>query len=201
MEGLAGGAPKRDTNVVLLLTLFLMLLAFFAVLSSLAAPQRARSKAVSASLSQTFRGAPDDAAVAREPLARALAAAVENFESRDRIAPRIVGERIQIAMPANALFELGEARLKPEAARFAAEVGRALGTSPPGWRYEAEVVIGGRPYGPAAPDLPADLALSRAYDLGRALARAGAPPSLGVGVSPEGESTVILAVRVIEAVP
>ncbi|MBF0335605.1 MAG: hypothetical protein HQL40_18495 [Alphaproteobacteria bacterium] len=207
MEG-RGDAPRQQAggSLHLLLSVYLLLLAFFVLLNSMSSIERDRSKAALDSVSDRFAAAPppaeaplvmhpDEIAAAQrlhDVLGQVLRAAVPVA----RVDVVLPGRLMQATMPALALFQEGAAALRPGRRELVAQLVEALADAPVGLRYECDVLIG-----VAAPngDLPTTetLETARAGVFGRAMAASGAKPGLvAVGVEAGDPELVRLLFRV-----
>jgi hypothetical protein len=202
-------------NVVMLLSLFLLLLVFFIVLNAISSRDRKLARGTDGAGASQVEAPIDPAAVvgrgagegsgkspsaveAREQLEKSLVAAVEAWSDRVMIERRIEGERLELVFPVSGLFLPAEARYRGRRERFIAELGRALGKAPPGWRFEADVAVDGRPRSPVQVDIPGEIAIARAIALARTMRRTGAMPeavSVGVTGTDDGSVRVRFAAR------
>lgn len=199
---------RGDGGIVLLLSLKLILLAFFILLNSIAELETSRMRAVLDSVDQAFDGTdraiPDpatepagsgvlsEAADALSQVHALVSAAIPGAEAK------IVGDSrsLRIDLPAGALFRIGEDRIRPSRSVLVRRVARALMPDPAGaQRYEIEVLhgIGARRAGngPAA-----TLEIRRGGSLARALVTQGLPAeALSVGLLPEHPERIRLTLR------
>ena len=209
----------RQRNVVMLLSLFLLLLVFFIVLNAIASRDKragrgtdgAGASEVEATIDPVAlagesagegKGTIPSATEARERLETSLVATVEAWSDRIMIERRIEGQRLELVLPVSGLFLPAEARYRGRRERFVAEIGQALGKAPPGWRFEVDVAVDGRPRSPVQVDIPGEIAIARAIALARTLRRTGAAPeavSVGVTGTDDGSIRVRFAVREIGA--
>lgn len=208
MDG-RGDAPRHQagSSLHLLLSVYLLLLAFFVLLNSMSSIERVRSKAALDSVSERFAATqpPAEAPLVMHP--DEIAAAQRLQDSLGEVLRSVVpvalvevvlpGRLMQATMPALALFQEGEATLRPGRRELVQQLVEALAETPPGLRYECDFLIGVA----AAPggDLPttATLGTARAATFGRALAASGAKPgTIAVGVEKGDPETVRLLFRV-----
>lgn len=175
------GDPRKALGgpgtVTLFLALYLLVLAFFILLNSMAAYEEVKSKAVLESLSTTF--ASQGAATGDDPF---LAAAGESAAAREFQAQvgRLVqaaipaarvellrpGRLMQVEFPADMLFLPDSAALRPGQVPLLDRLVAAMSVPPPGLRYELDFTIGAGP----APQL------ARAGAFARGMAERGAAP-------------------------
>lgn len=187
----------QSGTVIVFLSLFLLVLAFFIVLVAISTVEEVKSKAVMQSLTSTFQamvpvGAEPSDFTAKEGEILGGAAFQEKitglFSTAFQVAKvEIVkpGRLMRVQMPSAALFADGEARVRPAAHTFVDRVVAALGARPPGMRFDLEFVIGaGRPADRMLP-VSQTLEMARAGAFARAMLARGAPPeSLSIGLMP-----------------
>lgn len=146
---------QGDSGIVLLLSLKLILLAFFILLNSIAEIESTRMRAVLDSVDQAFNGSyrsiPDpatepagsgvltEAADALSQVHALISAEIPGSEAK------VVGdsEALRFDLPAGALFQIGEAKLRPSRRELLRRLARALMPDPSGaQRYEIEILHG-----------------------------------------------------------
>lgn len=200
----------RQGTVVIFLSLFLMVLAFFIVLVAISTVEEVKSKAVMNSLSSTFTtyqptGAKptDFTAKEGEVLGRpefqeeitGVFATTLQVAKVEIVKP---GRLMRARMPADAIFYEGENRIKPHVLPFFDRIVAALGSRPPGIRFDMEFVIGAA--GPENGALPVreSLEMTRSGAFAREMISRGAPPdSVAIGLVPgdPGQVTMRFYVR------
>lgn len=196
--------------LIQILSLYLLLLAFFIVLSRLSSGEKMRSEAVSSSLSITFatEGRPakrvtrvtslagtviDDPA----PLARIgeLVRAELNFAIVREIVP---GGVMELTVETDRLFTGAEIAVNPLYRRFFERLAATLTDPPRDVRYDVEIAIG---VGTAANEPGIRLAAARSAFLSAILTRAGAPArTLAAGVEPDAPARTRMVFHVRPAV-
>ncbi|GHU00456.1 hypothetical protein FACS1894186_1040 [Alphaproteobacteria bacterium] len=191
-ESAAAYARTESQTLWLFLSLYLMLLGFFIVLSASATFDAGKAKAASESLNAALSsvrpvslalGDDDDDPQGARLLARLAGAA--RLDPSVSAAPSGNGLDLAIFVPVEAMFHAGSPSIKPGRNALLdrlAGILRNAGQSE--WRYRLSAIV------PAAyaPDgrLPATptLASARAAELLRAMVRRGAPPaSLSAGIA------------------
>jgi len=199
-------------HVVPLLSLNLILLAFFILLNALSEVRADKSRAVLDSINRTFRGelvSPEDdlayiASLGSLPRAAALVRAVGSvFESAFPLARSSQLNRadmMRIDLPVTDLFKPGAGTLRPDRRVMVRRLARALMRDRLGvpLKYDLEFL-----HGVAMPDVtgaaPPDYALQvrRGRDLARHLLRQSLPPeALSVGLLPGRADIVRFVLRV-----
>lgn len=202
MPGFGGGSFRRwrgDINLATLLSLQLLLLAFFVLLTAVSRFEGDRSRSVIASVQATFgpiAGRPDgEGGRAASADAVALGAFREEIGHLARTAIPLTrveaatpSDVMQIDLPADAFFRPEESRPKPARRSFFRRLVAALAHRPAGSRYELELR--------QSTHLPQPLAVARAGALARALAAAGVPEdSLSVGIGPGDAGRIRFVIR------
>jgi flagellar motor protein MotB len=196
---------SRDTprNALLLqmLSVYLLLLAFFVVLNSISHVEAARTRAVSGSLNETFSvdgrpdertvlftsdagSAPRDAAMLTR-IGDLIRTELELVEARD-VEP---GRSMEITLPADVLFVPGRASIDPLRRPLIERIARSLADPLPGMRYDADIIVG--------TDGSARLSTRRAAYLASIFTVAGAPPrSVSAGTDRESPGSLKLVFHV-----
>ena len=146
-------AARRDPTLILILSLYLLLLAFFILLNNISEVEKARSKAVSGSLQSTFssRGrptsnpAPFTTAIGNVPSEEslegrlgALVRAELRLASFDVIKP---GRLMQLRVHESALFAGPDNELSATGRRLIDKIAGEIGNPPRGVRYEVEILL------------------------------------------------------------
>jgi len=202
----------EDAGIVLMLSLQLILLAFFILINSIAEIESMRMRAVLDSVDNAFNGTyrsiPDPATApagsgvlteATDGLSQVhalVSAAIPGANAK------YVGdsETLRIDLPANALFAIGEDRLRASRADLVRRLARALMPDPSGaQRYEVEVLHGtARRSGheAPAPDGTLPLEIRRDGALAQALRAQGLPAeALSIGLLPNRPELIRLILR------
>ncbi|WP_119459774.1 hypothetical protein [Rhodospirillaceae bacterium SYSU D60014] len=181
-----GQSARRHGNVThaTLLSLQLLLLAFFALLTALSSFEGDRSRLVIDSLQSAF-ASPLAEPAARTAVERSEFLVLQRLQEAvgdlvrteiplTRVARTEPGRAMRLDLPAEAFFGAGEARLNPMQRSLFERLVAALDHRPAAYRYEIDVL---QPDG-----LPPELLLARADALAEAMTMAGVPASsLSVG--------------------
>lgn len=207
------GRGNAGAGMMSVLSLFLLLLAFFILLNSLARFETTRTQAILGSLYATFNTLDPDGAEREFGSFVGLLAAADALEGELGGRLRTVleagrfdlvgdGEVVGLDVAVEDLFDADGAAL-PRLDAFAAEVAAARGTVPAGYRAEVEVVV---PAGTGPIDRRDSATLQRAIavagEVVRALDRAGiADRALmaGIGSGPAGR--IRIEFRIVDATP
>ncbi len=199
--------------MTLLLSLNLILLAFFILLNSLADIETDRARAVLASVNQAFNGEVEVAG--HRPAVSSLLGALPEVEAKLRevgslfesIAPSEQAKSIrraslvQLDLPANALFEPASLRLRQGRQVLLARLAQSLRKGPVGApRYLVEILVGTGAQVAADGDAAAagspSLELRRAAVLAASLSAEGAPlDGLSTGLLPGAADSLRFVVR------
>ena len=177
----------RNPLLMLVLSLYLLLLAFFVVLNTISNVEITRSTAVSGSLNETFAadGRPAEESVTLVSSQGNLFADVAflarlghlvqtelAFAQVEEVRP---GRVMAVIMSADSLFIPGREAINPLHRDVIDRVARALISPSPGVRYDVDILVGR-----SGPD---DLVLARSAYLANVFAAAGAPPrSIAAGI-------------------
>ncbi|MBB4266728.1 hypothetical protein [Roseospira visakhapatnamensis] len=211
-----GGGMVGRASLTLFLALYLLLLAFFIMLTALSSLERQRAEAVMDSLTLTFapRRAPaealmplDDLAGDRRAAEAFIALVTDLFQSAVpavRLHQVVPGHAVEVRMRAEALFEPGADTLRPSRQSLLDSVVAALAGAPRGLRFEMAViaeVVEARDANDVAV-LPADgthLAVRRAGTFGRFMNdRGAARGSVLVGLAPGDPDWIRLVFRSVD---
>lgn len=186
----------KTTGSYLVLSLFLLLLAFFILLNSISTRTEVKSRAVMDSLLSTFQTSDDSSRSAQTFLSR-LGATPEPEELVDEMRRLWVtavpvsevkvltdGRTMQLRLPANMIFPGGQALLRKDRRRLLGNVANVLSTVAPGFSNELELLIGtnwrvGEILDPEANNLE----ISRAIEFANELIASGAPrDTVSIGI-------------------
>ena len=188
---------KSDGSVIILISLYLLLLAFFIMLTALSQREITRAEAAVGSVSKAFR--PD---LANETLQRTTDEAAGVFRARDaylssvratfadtlpvaRFETSADGNVLRAQVPVETLFRPDDTAIYASAGKLVAGLASALTRLEPDQRYRLEVVLRSGPVLPAGDTLGQVLEVRRVAALARALRGEGAPGALvSVGVQP-----------------
>ncbi len=203
----AGRNVRSNSNVMLLLSLKLILLAFFILLNSIANVEADKASAVIASVNQAFNGRLE--AAGQLPSHSTSLGALPEVEAKLRefgslfeaIVPSAKAREIRRAkvvrvdLPASALFETASPRLRPGRAALIQRLAESLRGGRPGApQYRLDVL-----FGAGAGDSPS-LARRRAAILAERLVAAGVPQgALSIGLRPGQADSLRFVVRVHQA--
>ena len=181
-----GQQQRRDPTLIQVLSLYLLLLAFFVILFNISKVEQFKTTVVADSLNSTFasRGQTTENPA---PLASALGRIITDPAFQQRIGQLITteipisevreikpGSILEARVPIDALFEGDD--VAPDRLQLTKRLAGALGSAPPGVRYDVDIMVG------IAADTEADvdgshraLSLARAGHLAARLVEAGAP--------------------------
>lgn len=183
----AGQKPKSDNSTIALLSLYLLLLAFFILLNSISQPERSRTDAAIGSLDATFSSKKPMSfqldSVSKKTLTRAnpdtfQIRLLQLFQTELPLAQYQIVERgsvMRIVIPVDSLFIRNGSDVRPSRVSILDGIAYALRTDLKSVRREVEFMIGA---GPA--DTPVDsplgrLQVNRAGAFARALVKRGVP--------------------------
>lgn len=191
----SGAGSAEDATGLFMTSVYLILLAFFVVLTSVSVLEPAKSRQVLASVSEAFGAGPgtspgdiwpgsalegiDEATELHRRLGELFETSIE-LAKIEYVDP---ARLMQIAVPASAIFV--EDRVRPQALPLLDEVARILGARTGTRMHRLEFVAG------AEPDSRSALEVRRAGALARALLSAGAPSGaivIGLGPADPGEA-------------
>lgn len=195
----------RASTVLVFLSLFLLVLAFFIVLVTISTVERVKSRAVLESLNTTFTAvlpteakrtdftAKEGEVLGGQPFQERI---TNIFSTSVQVAEVEVvkpGRLMRVRMPASALFAAGEARVLEAAQPFLDRVVAALGARPPGLRFDMEFVIGTPVAGDGTLPVGQTPEMARAGAFAREMVARGAPPDgVAIGIAPGDAEQVIM---------
>lgn len=204
---------RPDSNIVLLLSLKLILLAFFILLNALAEFEALRTEAVLKSVNQAFNGnlesaedTPTNSASISvlseaEDLVREFGSLFESLINAKRSKETGRATIMRIELPASSMFQAGRSKLSPGRAVLIRRLAEVLMRERTGLIYEVEIL-----HGTAAPAKSADQpvsAVSRSIEarrvnaLARRLLRKGLPAEkIAVSLLPGQPGIVQFVLRV-----
>ncbi len=188
----------QSGTVIVFLSLFLLILAFFIVLVTISTVEKVKSKAVMNSVTTAFttnlppRTDPTTDFTAKEGDVLAGQAFQEEitgvFATTMQVAKvKIVkpGRMMRAEMPTKAIFFEGEGRIRPNAVPFLDRIVAALSGRPPGLRFDMEFVIGTAYNDDNVLPIGQTLEMTRAGAFAREMVSRGAPPdSVSIGLAP-----------------
>ena len=181
-----GQQHRRDPTLIQVLSLYLLLLAFFVILFNISKVEQFKTTVVTESLNSTFanRGKPTESPAA---LASALGSIVADPAFQRRIGELTTseipisevreikpGSILEARLPIDALFEGDD--VAPNRQQLTERLAGALGGAPPGMRYDVDLMIGIDADMEAGADAShRALSLARAGNFATRLVAAGAP--------------------------
>lgn len=169
----------RNPLLVQVLSVYLLLLAFFVVLNSISHFELARTRAVTGSLNETFaaEGLPTEQTV---PLVSTRGDVLSDAANLSRIGELIStelalvkvrevepGRTMEVIVPVASLFRPGMDAINPDHRPLIEKVARSLTRPSPGVRYDVDILVAG--------DSDDDLAVERSAFLASVFEKAGAP--------------------------
>lgn len=203
----------RNPLLIQVLSLYLLLLAFFVLLNNISSVETARSRAVAGSLQSTF------AAEGRRTLSPAVFTSSLGHAIADAALEERIGELVrteiglaefQVVMPGRVmelvlgerdLFRGGGVAIDPRHRRFVERLAAIVASPPVGVRYDVDVLMAGVLLPGMAPGAPLDEPAARAAFLADVLTAAGAPAaSVSAGVETGAPGRVRLEFHVRPAV-
>jgi len=200
---------KRDDNkyIVLLLSLKLILLAFFILMNALSEFESRKQETVLDSVSRAFRGSiqtPRNASSLGpslgllplpENLVNEIGSLFESFVPDARAHRSAQATEMIVDLPAEALFRPGEYEIRPERRVLIRRLARSM-MQDPGEALKYELAF---EHGAPAPGAPAEetaRAVRRADSIARYLIRQAIPPSiLSIGLHPGAPNTARFVLR------
>jgi len=190
--------PVRDAGTTtLFLGLFLLVLAFFALLVSISTVQEARSSAVIDSVTSAFASVlPPSTDPTRFTSKDGDVLAAQQFQ--DEITKLYAtslqvaqveilqpGRSMRVRLPTNLLFEGEDVRLRKSAISLLDRMVTSLSGRPPGLRFDMEFVIGSRSADSSNLSSNQTLEMARAGAFARRMISRGVPPdSIAIGIAP-----------------
>lgn len=206
------GPPRQERHgqpatVSILLSLYLLVLAFFILLNSISQREDSKSNRVMEGLTSAFASP-----AARRPqmfsadvgdvVGAFVTGMSELFETAiPAVKLRVVnpGRVLEVSMHPDVLYFNGEARLRPAHGAFFDRLIGSLATSPDGFRYRMEFIINSEYGGRDALPVGESLEMARAGAFAREMLARGAPPqALLVGMERRSGAAVRMYFRVIE---
>ena len=188
--------PRRDSGITIFLSLFLLLLAFFILLNSLATIEETKSRKVLTSVAATFRSVVDSntheeiliSELGPTPEAQDVLEALQQLWVTAvpviKVETLTPGQVMQVTMPVNELFLGGRAVLRGDREGLFNRTALLLALKSKGAVTEAEVVFGVKRAEHALAGAEGSLATARAVKIATALIAHGTPADrLSVGVS------------------
>lgn len=170
---------QHNSLLLQMLSVYLLMLAFFVVLTSISHVEEARTRAVSGSLNETFAvdGRPDSRTVlftssaGHAPRDAALLSRIGGMIRTELSVARIreiePGRIMAVTLPAESIFVPGRKAIDPLRRPLIERVAQSLADPQPGVRYDVDILVG---TGPAE-----ELAVGRSAFLATVLVGAGTP--------------------------
>jgi flagellar motor protein MotB len=144
-------SANRNPNVVLFLSLYLLLLAFFILLNAISNIEQKRSDSVMNSISSTFAirnkvgseavpfAATHGDVLAVKEFQETIASMFDTRVSAARVDVLKPGRLMRVILPTDAIFVADRLELQPELAPLFSDLGRALNRRPAGLRFDVEI--------------------------------------------------------------
>ncbi|SLN77125.1 flagellar motor protein MotB [Oceanibacterium hippocampi] len=187
--------PRSDPSIVVFLSLYLLLLAFFILMNSISEQQAERAKAAMASVNAEFNAPrPADAVQVAQSLAQGVTLGADQIQTRIRrvfetaisVARYEFNEdtnQMSITVPADRLFEPGRATLLRTRTGLFRAVAKAMTDRQRGKRYGMEVLFGSGATLPDAANPGRILQIQRAGMVARDFRERGvAAESIAIGL-------------------
>lgn len=205
--------PAKDQTAALFLGLYLILLAFFVLLNTMASPKEDRVKAVLGSLLSTFSTeilntqAPTEFTasvgdiLASEEFHREIRDFFEVAVPLSRVEFFSAGNMMRITLPADQLFEPGSIVLREESKEILDRVVRAMSRRVEGLRYDVEFTTFTGPFAAAPTGGAQVLEVARAGAFARILVDRGiGAEAITIGAQPgnPSELSMTFLVRIID---
>lgn len=201
--------PTKDPTLIQVLSLYLLVLAFFVLLFNASQYDRGRAAAVKESLSSTFRmnGSPENDPVVRssdQGQAPGAELILDSFSSLIRTELKVAkieelqrGRLLRVTLGADELFVAGTAGLRPDREKLLTKLAQLLGKSPPGLRHKVEAFLAGDWIPPDRMTQAVPIPIARAAALAETLILRGALSGTVSGGTRHGErDEVVLIYRV-----
>ena len=199
---------QDDPTIVIFLGLYLLLLAFFILLTTISTFEETKTKAVLESLNSTFASeilpttSPAEftsrvGAVMEQDFLKEVAVVFETAIPVARVETLKPGQLMRITFPVDDLFQPDAVTFRPERKALLDRIAVALGSRPPGQRFDLEFQIGSRWLTPEALARRQPLEVARVGEFARHLiARGGPPENIVVGLNQGGPPEASLLFRV-----
>ena len=205
--------PIRDSSVMVYLSLYLLLLAFFILLNTISQREQKRAQMAIGSVAATFR-APLPADVvelttstgrglleASDPFQREIRRIFEETLAIEQAKVLTEGNVMRITVAASALWLAESGRFRPAIGPFLERIADGVARQEEGARFEVEMIVHTGASMPALSSGPLPLALRRAGAFARRMRAAGVPAhsiSAGIGQGDAGSVQLSFYVREIE---
>ena len=178
--------PGKDPALIQVLSLYLLLLAFFVLLFNASQFDRGKAAAVKESLSSTFRmhGQPDEDEVVRSSDQGDIPGAelvLDSFSDLIRTELKVAkienlqkGRLLRVTLDPEELFETSSPGIRSDKDEFVTRLGALLGKTPPGKRHKVQVYMVGEWILPDQLKQSVPLPIARASGLAEMLLARGA---------------------------
>lgn len=194
----ASGHDNQTGTTIVLLSLFLLILAFFIVLVAISTFEETKSKAVINSLTSTFATYSDTVAkptdftskdgdvLGRQEFQERVTGIFSTAFQVAKVEIVQPGRLMRVTMPTSAMFVDGENRVRPGVLPFFDRITASLGSPAPGLKFDMEFVIGTAYGEDGIMAVEETLEMARAGAFAREMTSRGAPPgSISIGLVPQ----------------
>lgn len=198
------GHDSQNGSIVVLLSLFLLILAFFIVLVAISTVEETKSKAVINSLTSTFTTYRDSGAkptdftskdgdfLGRQEFQEQVTGIFSTTFQVAKVEIVQPGRLMRATMPASAMFVDGGNQVRPGVLPFFDRIAAVLGTPTPGLRFDMEFVIGAAYGEDGNMAVEETLEMARGGAFAREMTSRGAPPGgISIGLSPLGDAGLV----------
>lgn len=178
--------PEKDPTLIQVLSLYLLLLAFFVLLFNASQYDRGKASAVKESLSSTFRthGSPVDGEIVRStdqgeiPGAELVLDTFADLIRTELMVAKIEnlqrGKLLRVSLAPGELFETSSPGIRSDKDEFVDKLAALLGKAPPGMRHKVQVFMVGDWIPPDQMKSSIPLPIARAAGLAEMLLARGA---------------------------
>lgn len=182
-------AAEKSSTVVVSLSLYLIILAFFILMNAISHPEEELAKGVLDSIGSTFKSFPQTFANSLDLSAGGAGfndvdgfedSIREIFESSFplvRITPSAVYNQLEVTLPVESLFAPGRAKIQGRNEPMLDRLANILSRRTPGLRFELEVLLSSPPLDSDTPRADSALYVERAGAIARELGARGVPPA------------------------
>ena len=195
-----------NASVVQFLALYLLILAFFIWLVSLARFEGVKSLAVINSLKSTFETKQKEEEKDITTIITAKILSAKQFEDNirglfstllgvEKVEAPTPGQNMRVVMRADTLFEKEKTKIKEFNYKFMDRVVASLSERPPGYHFDVEFIVRSKQDSSGYGTLPTDqtLQMARAGNFVRTMLERGAPPdSVSIGVREGNPQRIVL---------
>jgi len=182
-----GSGSRHDPTVVVFLSLYLLLLAFFVLLNSISQQVTTRAEDAMGSVNSSFRkellvdtrrdtnAAVDGAFAGADSFRQTIRALFSETLPVAQLAWDDKAGALRATFPTEALFAPGEATIRDSATELMNGIADSVAMATPGVRFETELLLGSAPALPRDDGLGSSLVVRRAGHFARQLRVMGAP--------------------------